>query len=62
LGEAPLKSLSEPSPSRAITKAEASALADITHIKELLFNTHIQRRKVLQGKDNIVTKMNYLLW
>jgi hypothetical protein len=47
LGEAPLEPSLGPSLSRAVTKAEASALVDITCIKELLLNVHIQRRKVL---------------
>jgi hypothetical protein len=47
LGEVPFSPLLEPSPSRAVTKAEAPALADITHFKELLLDAHIQRRKVL---------------
>jgi uncharacterized BrkB/YihY/UPF0761 family membrane protein len=51
LGEAPLDPSLEPGPSRAVTKAEALALADVTHFKELLLDAHIQRRKVLQSKD-----------
>jgi hypothetical protein len=62
LGEATPEPLLEPSPSRAVTKAKASALADVTCIKELLLDAHIQRKKVLQGRDNVVTKIDYLLW
>jgi hypothetical protein len=62
LGEVPLAPSLEPSPSRAVTKAKAPALADINHFKELLLNTHIQRRKVLQSKDQATTKVDYLLW
>jgi hypothetical protein len=62
LGEAPLDPSLEPSPSRAITKAEALALTDTTRFKELLLDTHIQRRKVLQSKDWATTKVDYLLW
>jgi hypothetical protein len=47
LGEAPLEPSLELSPSRAVTKAKASALADVIYIKELLLDAHIQRRKVL---------------
>jgi hypothetical protein len=46
-----------PCPSRAVTKAKASALVDITYIKELLLNMYIQRRKILQEKENYVTKL-----
>jgi hypothetical protein len=35
---------------------------DLTHFKELLLNAHIQRRKVLQNKDQATTKVDYLLW
>jgi hypothetical protein len=62
LREAPLDPSLEPSPSRAITKAEALALADTIRFKELLLNAHIQRRKVLQSKDQATTKADYLLW
>jgi hypothetical protein len=51
LGEALLNPSLEPGPSRAVTKAEAPALADATCFKELLLDAHIQRRKVLQRKD-----------
>jgi hypothetical protein len=54
--------LLEPSPSRAVTKAKAPALVDITRFKELLLNAHIQRRKVLKNKDQATTKVDYLLW
>jgi hypothetical protein len=62
LGEAPFDPSLEPSPSRAITKAEALALVDITCIKELLLDAHIQRKKVLQSKDRATIKVDYLLW
>jgi hypothetical protein len=62
LGEAPLDPSLKPGPSRAVTKAEAPALADITRIKELLLDAHIQRKKVLQSKDQATTKVDYLLW
>jgi hypothetical protein len=62
LGEAPLEPSLEPGPSRAVTKAEALALADATRFKELLLDAHIQRRKVLQSKDQATTKVDYLLW
>jgi hypothetical protein len=62
LGEAPLDPSLEPSPSRAVTKAEAPALADATRFKELLLDAHIQRRKVLQSKEQATTKTDYLLW
>jgi hypothetical protein len=51
LGEPPLDPSLEPSPSRAVTKAEALALVDVIYIKELLLDAHIQRRKVLQSKE-----------
>jgi hypothetical protein len=62
LGEVPFDPSLEPGPSRAITKAEAPALADVTCFKELLLNPHIQRKKVLQSKDQAATKADYLLW
>jgi hypothetical protein len=62
LREAPLDPLLKPSLSRAVTKAEAPALVDFIHIKELLLNAHIQRRRVLQSKDQAVTQIDYLLW
>jgi hypothetical protein len=62
LGEAPLDPSLEPGPSRAVTKAEAPALADATRFKELLLDAHIQRRKVLQSKNQATTKVDYLLW
>jgi hypothetical protein len=62
LGEAPRDPSLEPGPSRAVTKAEALALADATRFKELLLDAHIQRRKVLQSKDQATTKVDYLLW
>jgi hypothetical protein len=61
-GEDPSDPLLEPGPSRAVTKAEAPALADVICFKELLLNAHIQRRKVLQSKDQTATKVDYLLW
>jgi hypothetical protein len=60
--EVPLTPSLEPSPSRAITKAKALALVDMTYIKELLLDAYIQRKKILQEKHKVVTKMNYLLW
>jgi hypothetical protein len=62
LGEDHLKPLLGPGSSRAIIKAEAPALVDVICIKELLLDTHIQRKKVLQGRDSVITKTNYLLW
>jgi hypothetical protein len=62
LGEAPLDPSLGPGPSRAVTKAEALALADTTCFKELLLDAHIQRRKVLQNKEQATTKVDYLLW
>jgi hypothetical protein len=62
LGEAPPDPSLEPGPSRAVTKAEARALVDATRFKELLLDAHIQRRKVLQSKDQATTKVDYLLW
>jgi hypothetical protein len=62
LGEAPLDPSLEPGPSRAITKAKAPTLVDVTRIKELLLDTHIQRKKVLQSKDQATIKVDYLLW
>jgi hypothetical protein len=61
-GGAPSDPSLEPGPSRAVTKAEAPALADATHFKELLLDAHIQRRTVLQSKDQATTKTDYLLW
>jgi hypothetical protein len=62
VGEALLDPSLEPGPSRAITKAKAPALVDATRFKELLLDAHIQRRKVLQNKDQATTKVDYLLW
>jgi hypothetical protein len=62
LGEDPFDTSLGPGPSRAVIKAKAPALADVTHFKELLLDAHIQRRKVLQSKDQATTKVDYLLW
>jgi hypothetical protein len=62
LGEAIPEPSLGPGPSRAITKAEAPALVEETHLKELLFDVRIQKRIVLTEKKSITTQTDYLLW